>query len=380
MKFGIISELNMHNANYGNRLQAYALNSYLNKKYNNNYFESLYFDFYDKNYITKNYIKNYIKLNLKKMKNIFFKTNKENNMIKKRVYNANKFTFKYINLSCKSISWKDLSKLNYDAFIVGSDVVWSQVKNNIHRLRFLNFKTMKKYKKISYSASFGKNWVPKENEKILKKMLDDFDFISVREKNSLELLKKIGITNAVHTVDPTLLLKKEDWRKIEKKVVIDKKYIFVYLLGKDIDARRKISEFALKNNLLIVNIPNANEVYDKVDDVFGDIKLNDCSPEEWIYLIDNAEYIITDSFHGTVFSTIFEKKFLVFKRNTKVDINNRMTDYLSNISQSDKFVDNFENVDRMEWDYTTINNNLSNLIIFSKEYLDKAIGCVENVK
>lgn len=211
-------------------------------------------------------------------------------------------------------------------------------------------------------------------------MLDDFDFISVREKNSLELLKKIGITNAVHTVDPTLLLKKEDWRKIEKKVVIDKKYIFVYLLGKDIDARRKISEFALKNNLLIVNIPNANEVYDKVDDVFGDIKLNDCSPEEWIYLIDNAEYIITDSFHGTVFSTIFEKKFLVFKRNTKVDINNRMTDYLSNISQSDKFVDNFENVDRMEWDYTTINNNLSNLIIFSKEYLDKAIGCVENVK
>ena len=206
--------------------------------------------------------------------------------------------------------------------------------------------------------------------------MDDFQAISVREKVSVGLLEGIGVENAVHVCDPTLLLTKEEWSAVAEPVKgIQEKYIFVYLLGKDIEHRNSIEKLASKNSLKVVTIPHANDNYDDVDDNFGDYREMDASPENGIWLIKNAEYVITDSFHATVFSVIFSKKFLVAKRYWIQDINVRMTDFLETIGEQDKFVDisSVESLDDFAWNYEKIFSITEEFIVNSKEYIKKTL-------
>ena len=229
-KIAIISELALNNFNYGNRLQAYALNYYLNNNYKNYNTESLVF--------TNSYKQKRTKITFQTLLNFlkrFKKENKKNQIydFSKRIEQANNFTNSKTKLCCKVLDFKLLKDTDYDVFIVGSDVVWSQFPRGVNRIKFLDFKTKKTFKKISYSASFGRDYIPKENKKYLSKVLKKFDSISVREKSSINLLSDIGINNVFHTCDPTLLLSKKHWSSLSKKVDIKDKYIFVYLLGKD---------------------------------------------------------------------------------------------------------------------------------------------------
>ena len=373
-KIGIISELNLNNTNYGNRLQAFALNYYLNNNFNEYQTDSLYFNIYDVKKNTKLYPSLIVQKIIKKMKRI---VNKNSNIdLNNRRINCNNFTKKNTKLCDTIMTWPSLQNSDYDIFITGSDVVWAQYKGGINRIRFLDFTNRKSFKKIAYAPSFGRDWIPDENIKGLKEMLSSFKYISVREKSSIKMLNDIGIENVEHVCDPTLLLTAEDWKKVEKKIEISGKFIFVYLLGKSELQRKKIKELASEYNLKIVNIPHANEDYSVVDEKFGDLKINDCSPEQWIWLINNAEYIITDSFHGVVFSTIFNKKFIVTKREYKEDINNRMIDYLSTIDESDKFIDitKIVNIDKLNWDYNKINEKIKEFREKSINYLDKSLN------
>ena len=373
-KIGIISELNLKNTNYGNRLQAYALNSILNKNYNCNAESIILTGPYDTNKITKKYLFS----DIKKIKNIPQKLNKliyKNKYdFSKRIKACNLFTKNTTKLSEEEMDFEKLQQTNYDYFIVGSDVVWAQVKGAVHRIRFLDFKAQKDFKRIAYAPSFGKDWIQKENIQTLKECLEKFDYLSVREKSSVTMLEKIGIKNVEYVCDPTLLINRLEWKKIEKKIDINEKYIFVYLLGKNKKQRKEIVRFAQKMNLKIVSIPHADQTYNRVDEKFGDYQIDNCSPEEWIWLIDNSEYVITDSFHGVVFSTIFEKKFIVLKRIDTVNINNRMIDFLRTIEQIDKIKDlDLNSIDKMKWNYDIINLNLKKLISNSKRYLDTCI-------
>ena len=372
-KIGIISELNMKNVNYGNRLQAFALNYYLNKYYNEYKTESLVFKMYDKKKITKNffieYVKSCLKFVLKKMPK--FKKRECNKYdFSKRVQNCNLFTNNNIRLSQEVFNWKRLKKTDYDICITGSDVVWAQRHNAVNRIRFLDFKNKKNFKKIAYAASFGNDYIPNENIDTIRKYLLSFSNISVRENSSVKMLKEKCQIDAKHTCDPTLLLTKEEWKNVEIPVKnIGENYVFVYLLGKNKEHRQSIKEFAKKNNLKVINVPHANGVYDDVDNSFGDYTIDNCSPENWIWLIHNAEYVITDSFHGVVFSTIFEKRFFVLKREYQTNINNRMLDYLKTINEIDKFVDNLKVEVEYSWDYDTVNKKLTDLKIYSKDYI-----------
>lgn len=375
-KIGIISELNLKNTNYGNRLQSYALNHYLNENYKEFISKSIIFNFNDIVHRTKLYPGNIIK----KIKSKIIKQNNNDYnkySFEKRVEACNNFTEKNVKLH-KIERKRDILSLDYDEIICGSDVVWSQFKGGVNRLRFLNFKAKKDFIKCSYAASFGENVIPRENLKYVTNSLKKFNSISVREKSSIGFLKKIGINNSVHVCDPTLLLEKKEWINIEKSILDLKKrkYIFTYLLGKSQKQRKKIREFAHKKNLIIVNIPHANMVYNEIDNDFSDINIHNCSPEEWIWLIHNAEFIFTDSFHGCVFSIIFEKKFWGLKRENTNDINIRITDFLDNLGMSDKFLtlDSDIDFDLFTWNYKKIEETKNEYITNSKEYINKIIS------
>lgn len=376
-KIGIISQLTNETINYGNRLQAYALNSFLSEIFSCEAV-SLILSFYKRKIVfsCKSLFVLFVEKGLSKILNkVKIYKDSKNKDFSDRLRNAQKFTSKTTSEVINS--FEDLQKMNYDVLITGSDVVWAQGSIGVDRVRFLDFSLPAEYKKISYAASFGENWIPTQNRKYVKKYLTDFDAISVREKSSLVLLKDIGVENAVHVCDPTLLLTAEEWGSVAEPVQeIKENYIFVYLLGKDVSQREAIKKLAEKYNLKIATIPHADNVYDSVDDNFGDYKLMDASPENWVWLIKNAEYVITDSFHGTVFSTIFSKKFIVVKRCLEEDINIRMTDYLDTIGEQDKFVD-ILSVDSLEdfvWDYDKIHKITNDFIEKSKNYLEKALN------
>ena len=372
-KIGIISELNFNNSNYGNRLQAYALNKYLNENFDCEAESIVLKGSYDVNKQTSKVF--FTKL--KKIKKLPAKLKKRLNSNKynysERIKECNEFTKKTTKLCKEPMDFKALEESEYDCFITGSDVVWAQVRGGVHRIRFLDFNTPKKCKRIAYAPSFGRDWIPKENISTIKEILSTYDAVSTREKSSVSMLNNIGVMDVEHVCDPTLLIEKEKWEEIEKKVNINEKFIFVYLLGKDAKQRKEIERTAKDLDLKIVSIPHANQEYNKVDNEFGDYKIDNCSPEEWIWLIHNAELIVTDSFHGVVFSTIFKKKFFVLKRFYEENINNRMIDFLNTIEQSDKMVENCNEdlLSEKKWDYDKINNNLNDYIEKSKKYLQK---------
>lgn len=304
---------------------------------------------------------------------------------------------------------------DYKVMIVGSDVVWQQNRGCIRKAKFLYFDRKQEPQnivRVAYAASFGNNFIPKENVKIITKCLSDFKAISVREKSAVDLLESVGLENVVHVCDPTLLLSKEQWIEIEREPCfqgslardisiqnLSKNYCFAYLLGQDENQRKAIIDFCKRKGLWLVTVPYIkgyikNGVNSKVSqtipgytqnssesalDCFGDIQIVDCSPQEWIWLIHHADYVMTDSFHGLVFSTIFNIKFITLKRAGKIDMNIRLSDYLDLLGEKDKCLGtdemyDLDKLDLLTWDYEKIHNKMDAFIMRSKNYLKIALS------
>ena len=197
-----------------------------------------------------------------------------------------------------------------DIYIVGSDQVWNNwnysPKRYLNPLNayFLNFGD-ESIKRLSYAASWGTKNISNQFVKIINPLLENFTYVSVREKEGIELCKKCGCDNAEWVCDPTLLLKAVDYRKLYgqiEKTQFPQNYVFVYMLSTDCDFNiHSVYDFAKKRNLEVVYVTgNARNDNNK--------KYNVTIPE-WLYLIDNATYVITNSFHCGVFSTIFNKQY-----------------------------------------------------------------------
>ena len=196
-----------------------------------------------------------------------------------------------------------------DAYIVGSDQVWNYWFENPKRFYsqthayFLDFGNAKT-KRLSYAASWGVTELSKAYEKEIEPLLNRFDYISVREESGVKLCAECGCS-AEWVADPTLLLDAETYRKVYAENAIrrpQKPYILLYMLANECDFDiKRVYDFAEKKNLDVVYV-TGNNAFDKRKKYFATIP-------EWLYLVDNAEYVITNSFHCAVFSTIFHKAF-----------------------------------------------------------------------
>ena len=208
-------------------------------------------------------------------------------------------------------NWIDETKLkqilnDFDYIVCGSDQIWniSEKVDDKSICYFLNCNG--NFKKISYAASFGDNIieVEKQKEKFIP-LLKDFSNISVRENDAKEFLKLNGIDSEL-TIDPTLLLDKMEWNNIAKDLEINEPYILYYSVNSrqySIDITKKISK--KMNGIKVINL-----VLHPKSGLSGFEYKIDCNPEEFLALVKNAKMICTNSFHGTVFSIIFEKPFI----------------------------------------------------------------------
>lgn len=229
-----------------------------------------------------------------------------------------KFERKYLQPQTSAVihqqDWNNIDLDDFDAIIVGSDQVWrdNYVFHAFGFNLFLDFIDGHKIKKIAYAPSLGKeSWnATPEVERKVKQLLSDFNAISVREFSSIRILKeKFGVDTSL-VLDPTMLLTSDNYRTVFKLSQSNTKYIAAYMLDYNSDLELKINEIS-DNLSLPVNLIKMTSPQNKVA-----VFLNRFRPMQsvvtWLENMANADYIVTNSFHGLVFSIIFRKQFVVF--------------------------------------------------------------------
>ena len=372
-KVGIITHY-YGSQNYGGLLQAYALCKKLNALgYDAEQIQYIHKDVGEPNNAVRkwstNRIANALKIRISRVKEKDFFSN-----MKKRSKAIEEFR-KNIPHSFEIYSKDTISQSNdlYDAFITGSDQVWNMDwYDEAYFLKFVENKP-----KYSYAASVGTNELTTERKKLFKENLMDYTKISVREKDSVELLQPLTKVEVQYVLDPTLLLAKNEWDEICLGKRIQEKYLFCYFLGEGIVERQLAREYADAHELKIVTLPFLNGQKRKCDEKFGDVKLYDVSPGEFVSLIKYSDCVFTDSFHACVFSNIYEKNFFVFPRSGADKMSNRITSLISLFHNQERFCDSSE---KQSMEYI---NSIGNTHVYRKsidEEIEKSIIFLKEIK
>lgn len=287
-KAGIITLFGEYN--FGNRLQNYAVQEVL-KKFNLDVKTIKYLGLYD------DVAKSETEMDISRL-NKFKKFNENISFADEIIY--------------KELDVRENFHEDFDYFVIGSDQIWNFTFDTIFSDKaFAAFAP--KHKKISFSASFGINHLPKEgteNHIICKNGVEDMKAISIREDVGKKLVKDLtGREDAEVLLDPTMFLEREDWEKVMKKPDCLKtdKFIVKCFLGDESDKpMQELKRIAKENNCEIIDILDRNSPY------------YDIGPAEFLYLEKNAFMVATDSFHVCVFSIIFSTPFIVLERKDNI--------------------------------------------------------------
>ena len=348
-KIGIVT---INDYNFGNRLQNYAMLKVLS---NYGDVENIvrYFDAENLTFAAslKKKIKKFIKTIIGRLK---------------KYRNFDKFNKKYI----KNSKYKFSKNLNYnklnnyfDYFVAGSDQVWNPIffKNNMY-INMLGFTPCEK--RIAVAPSIAIETLNEEQQSEFKKYLSNFKALSCREQQGSELITSL-INKEVQTlIDPTLMLSADDWDKVIVKPKCHnekEKYILLYFLGTMTkEYEEKIDNLSKKFKLKIINL--------KLDTNYLD-----CGPSEFVYLIKNAQLVITDSFHGSVFSVLYDRPLLILERQEKYlkSMNTRITNLLDKLHLNDNVYTNANKVISLDVKYDKTYLKLEQEKV--KEFLNKNI-------
>lgn len=308
-KIGIMT-INDNN-NYGNRLQNYAVQEILKK---------IGVDPYTiENYPQYNSKKHFL---VNRILNINFSRNYSKNHARSELFkNFNKKIQYYNGIYCPFKKYKDLEYI-----ICGSDQVWNPFwgKNDATLLKYIDAE-----KRIAFAASFGESKIPEESKNEYAKELKKFRYLSVREDDGAKIVKELIDRDATILLDPTMMLSVTEWQKIEKRPIAlhdSQKYILAYFLStpspRAVNLIKKLSK-----DYKIIEINNED---------YG-FSVN-VGPQEFLFLFDNSELILTDSFHGCVFSILYDKPFLVYDRMLQSEnMNSRIITLLKKMGMMRKY-------------------------------------------
>ena len=193
-----------------------------------------------------------------------------------------------------------------DIYCTGSDQVWNSVWNKgFNKAFYLEFAPVGA-KRIAYAASIGKSSLEEWEKAPMREALLKYSHISVREEEAVELLDSIGVPGAVPVIDPTLMLDRSAWGRIaSKESVPEQPYILIYQLNKNPEFDQYAQKLSKKLHLPLYRI--AYGVHEKRK---GEHTIVCPKVEEFLGLFMNAEYVLTDSFHGTAFSLNLGRKFV----------------------------------------------------------------------
>ncbi len=345
--------------NYGAVLQAFALKKKLE---NNNYLVSIV-DYRNK-IIELQYNPNKIfmpnlKWTVKKLVDKF----RYDKLNKLRYKNFNEFIEDNFNLTERIDNFNNFEKKinNHDIVISGSDQVWNcNITGGVDKIYTLE--TDKCSKKISYAASIGSLDIASNEKDKLIYNISNFDSISVREESAKEFLDELIPLKDIYTVlDPTLLLTRIEWENLinRKGNVPKQKYILAYMIKDDSEFYKILNRVSDMTGLKIVHFDKQNKMYNSV------LKCAYTSgPIDFVNLIKNSEYVVTTSFHATVFSIIFEKKFWVVPHKST---GSRVIDLLKKFEISNRAVNSLEEFEKLNFDEDINYKNVNKILEKERE-------------
>ena len=262
----------------------------------------------------------------------------------------------------------------YDTFVAGSDQIWNYMHTDYLDVYFLEFANRFHAKKISYAASISVPDIPQRLRDEYRKFFENMDSIAVRELNGKDIVERYSNKKAVVVLDPTLLIRKEEWRKnVANEIKTGEKYVLVYTLSGSKYIRNLAKNIANKigNDCKVVNIksdfrPEKND---------GIEHLYEVGPEEWVGLIMNAAYMVTDSFHGTAFSINFNIPFTTLL-NPSSNMNSRVLSILKIVKLESRIIyDDGSNKmpQSLDVDYSKVNQIIDTWRNKSVKYIQESL-------
>lgn len=360
-----VKMLTFHNAeNYGAMLQAYALKETLKK---------LELNPQCINYKNKHILLDYKLMRTSSLKSFFsslwyFPRNL------KRKCAFKKFSDKYLDTNKKVYLSKEEIEADIkdsDILVAGSDQIWNPVlTGGLSDVYTLNFKSKAKVKKVIYGASLG-------NEELLQRYAPDFneklktlEYISVREKSIIPLLEEVTNKKVEQVIDPTMLLNKVDWDKLITENATLKlpfeKYILVYTLFESEEVTRIANYISKITGLKIVHFRKYNAYTNELMSLYSK------GPVDFVNAFKNAAVVVTNSFHGTVFSILFERKFYSVLPKER---SGRIKDMLNNLDLASRIINNENEVNLDEdIDYINIKSKIETLKSKSIDFLKKGVN------
>lgn len=255
-----------------------------------------------------------------------------------------------------SVGRSKLRGLNrvYDAFICGSDQVWSPLAIPMRKHFFLTFA---KKKKIAYAASFGVSDLPGFHRRRMLRYIGRVDCVSLREQTGREIVRKYLGRDCTVAVDPVFLLPRERWTEIAGRPD-EEEYAFLFFLNRN-DAISQIEEKMRQRGVPIRTMEGIS------------------APEEFVRLIAGAKYVFTDSFHASAFSLIFHRDFYCFRRNLPSEIQqeSRLLDLLRDLSIAGRYAESADGLifPGAPIDYDRADALLSERIEASESFLETSL-------
>ena len=362
-KIGIITWFRY--LNYGTMLQAYALQKYLTKIGFDPHLINFQLD--DSKNIKKQKkmsFYNSTSLFLHKLARVIYR----NDFIQKK-NEMNAFIDNNCNTTNNIDSDSEYIKTcnNFNCLVFGSDQIWNP--NWYHPYYFGAFDKIK-VKRIAYAPSIGVHAIPDNLVSLYKTNLEKFTAIAMREKNSSEIISKLLNKKVYDVADPTLLLSKEEWDSIKSMEKVPKdEFILCYLLTDNKNHWKAIKKYAKKTKKKLVIIPTQGISY-----FMSKYAIRNCNINDFIGLFSSASQVITDSFHGTIFSLIFNRQFVVFERHCPSNPNSQ-NDRIYNLLEISGIKNNLLKYNTSvihtieQIDYNSINSSIKTTIDKSKQFL-----------
>lgn len=378
MKIAIVTYVKTATCNYGAELQGYALQYKLNSMG----FQTEVLDLHRVLPGNSKFINSTVMAIKKRYQNLSFssatlstirlifsvlkdkyylKKNRELFEQKREKFHA--FFYENIKHSSKEYFPDDLDSVNldYDTYIAGSDQIWNFKNSDRVDVFFLMFANRFNAKKISYAASCSVSEIPLEYQEAYIKWINNIDFLSVRESAGVNIVKKLTGKKAELVCDPTLLLDKNEWMAqfpMQAKPALKEKFVVIYSMSRSSCVYTVAKKIAHQlGDIQIVNIKtNFTPTF-----VNGITDLFDVTPPIWLWLICNAEYVVTDSFHGTAFSINFNKQFVTIQKKIS-DLNSRVETILTKFDLKERiyYDDDSQNIPTANIDYEEINKDIKN--------------------
>lgn len=257
----------------------------------------------------------------------------------------------------------------YDKFICGSDQIWCTTTLYVDPLMYLRFAP--RDKRIAYAPSLGRDYIPNYSKREMRKYILDIPDVSVRESMGQKLIRQLTGRDVPVVLDPTLLVEKQCWDFVKAHQNADSNYILCYFLSTPAEKTQlKLLEHIRRLNKPVIALNSRLEYLEgRVD-----VTYPDCGPREFISFIENANYVMTDSYHGMLFSIIYHKQFWSIEREYgEYDQSSRQLSVLDMLKLQSRYSRDSDELIQERIDYTEVEQFLLSEREKSLDFLRKAL-------